>query len=38
MPQVYQQITDLIGGTPLLALNRLKEKEGLKADILAKLE
>ncbi len=38
MAHVYQQITDLIGGTPLLALNRLKEKEGLKADILAKLE
>jgi cysteine synthase A len=38
MARVYQQITELIGNTPLLALTNLKAKEGLKADIVAKLE
>ncbi len=38
MARIYRQITDLIGNTPLLALTHLKEKEGLKADIIAKLE
>jgi cysteine synthase A len=38
MARIYRQITDLIGNTPLLALTNLKEKEGLKADIIAKLE
>ncbi len=38
MARIYQQITDLIGKTPLLALTHVKEKEGLKADIIAKLE
>ncbi len=38
MAKIYRHITDLIGNTPLLALANLKEKEGLKADILAKLE
>ena len=35
---VYQKITDLIGGTPLLKLNNYIEAEGLEADIVAKLE
>ncbi len=38
MARIYRQITDLIGNTPLLALTNLKAKEGLKADIVAKLE
>ena len=38
MARIYQQITDLIGNTPLLQLAQLKAKEGLKADIIAKLE
>lgn len=36
--KVYQKITDLIGGTPLLKLNNLIEKNELGADIYAKLE
>ena len=38
MARIYRQITDLIGNTPLLALTNLIAKEGLKADIVAKLE
>ncbi len=38
MARIYRQITDLIGNTPLLTLTHVKEKEGLKADIIAKLE
>jgi len=38
MAKVYQQITDLIGNTPLLSLTNLKAKEDLKAEIIAKLE
>ena len=38
MANIYRQITDLIGRTPLLALENLKAKEDLKADIIAKLE
>ena len=38
MAKVFQQITDLIGNTPLLALTNLKAKENLKAEIIAKLE
>ena len=35
---IYQSAEELIGNTPLLSLNKIKEKLGLKADILAKLE
>lgn len=35
---VYASAEDLIGGTPLMELSRLKEDLGLKARILAKLE
>jgi len=36
--KIYNSITELIGKTPLLRLNRLKEKIGFKSEILAKLE
>ena len=36
--KVYNKITDLIGGTPLLKLNNLIENEKLEADVYAKLE
>lgn len=36
--KVYQKITDLIGGTPLLELGNYEKKHGLEAKILAKLE
>ena len=36
MAKIYNNLTDLIGGTPLLRLNRLTE--GLEADVLVKLE
>lgn len=36
--KVYEKITDLAGGTPLLRLNNLIAKNKLEADILAKLE
>lgn len=35
---IYKKITDLIGGTPLLALENIKKNNNLEADILAKLE
>ena len=35
---VYQSITDLIGGTPLLKLNNFSKANGLGAELLAKLE
>lgn len=38
MSKIYQSITELIGGTPLVELKKLGEKEGLKAKILVKLE
>lgn len=38
MTKIYTSITELIGGTPLVQLNKYKEKEGLDANILAKLE
>ncbi|MDR1263923.1 MAG: cysteine synthase A [Oscillospiraceae bacterium] len=38
MANIYQNITDLIGGTPLLKLNGVEKAEGVKASILAKLE
>lgn len=36
--RVYDSILDTIGATPLVRLNRIIAEEGLKADILAKLE
>ncbi|TCS80027.1 cysteine synthase A [Pectinatus cerevisiiphilus] len=38
MAKVYDSITQLIGGTPLLRANNYIKDHGLKADILAKLE
>ncbi len=38
MARIYQQLTELIGNTPLLKLNRLSKKYHTKASILAKLE
>lgn len=38
MKRINRQLTDLIGNTPLVALNRLPETENVKANILAKLE
>lgn len=35
---IYNKITDLIGGTPILALGNIKAEHNLNADILAKLE
>ena len=36
--KIYDSILDTIGATPLVCLSRFKEKYGLHADILAKLE
>lgn len=36
--KIYERITDLIGGTPLLELKNYEEKNQLSATILAKLE
>lgn len=36
--KIYSNITELIGGTPLLELTNYERKNGLKATILAKLE
>ena len=36
--KVYQKITDLIGGTPLLELNAIEKENGLEATVLGKLE
>ena len=38
MAKIYESAEALIGNTPLLALNNIKERLGLCADILAKLE
>lgn len=38
MARVYQSITELIGGTPLLQLNNFVKENELEATILAKLE
>lgn len=38
MKRINRQLTDLIGNTPLVALQRLPESENVKANILAKLE
>ena len=36
--RVYDSITETIGATPIVRLNRLPKAHGVKADILAKLE
>ncbi|MEX0753266.1 MAG: cysteine synthase A [Xanthobacteraceae bacterium] len=36
--RVYQSITETIGDTPLVRLNRLPQMKGIKANIIAKLE
>jgi cysteine synthase A len=36
--RIYDSITDTIGDTPLVRLNRITEERGVKANILAKLE
>ena len=38
MGKLYSSIDQLIGSTPLVRLNRLKDKEALQANVLAKLE
>lgn len=38
MPKIAQSLTDLIGHTPLLQINKLSAQVGAKARILAKLE
>jgi cysteine synthase A len=38
MARIYENLTDLIGKTPLLKLNNYVKKNGLKAQIIAKLE
>ena len=35
---IYQNVSELIGNTPLLRLNRIEEKYGLKARLLVKIE
>src|SRR5919202_4465744 len=36
--RIYDSITDTIGDTPLVRLDRLAKQRGVKADLLAKLE
>ncbi|HWQ75178.1 MAG TPA: cysteine synthase A [Syntrophomonas sp.] len=38
MSKVYKNLTDLIGGTPLLELSNYEKKHGLKATVIGKLE
>jgi len=38
MSGIYTSVEQLVGGTPLLELKRIAEKEGLQARVLAKLE
>ena len=38
MSKIYASVEELIGGTPLLALNHIQQEEGLRARLLAKLE
>ena len=35
---VYKAISDLIGNTPLVELTHIEEKEGLEANVVAKVE
>ena len=36
--KIYEKVTDLIGGTPLMELKNYEKKKNLDAKILAKLE
>lgn len=38
MTKIYESLTDLIGNTPLLKLNRFSQHEGLETPLIAKLE
>ena len=38
MPKIYKQLTDLIGHTPLLALERLGKAHNIYANLIAKVE
>lgn len=38
MTKIAEKLTELVGNTPLLRLNRLEASEGAKAEIIAKLE
>ncbi|MGL4518319.1 MAG: cysteine synthase A [Phocaeicola sp.] len=38
MARIYQNLTALVGGTPLLELTNIAKAEGLKARVIAKLE
>ncbi|GGZ86831.1 cysteine synthase [Ignatzschineria indica] len=38
MTKIYESLTDLIGHTPLLALNRFSKSKGIKAPLIGKLE
>ena len=38
MARIKKELTELIGGTPLLELSRLSKKHDAKAQIIAKLE
>ncbi|MBQ7265516.1 MAG: PLP-dependent cysteine synthase family protein [Firmicutes bacterium] len=38
MGKIYESISELVGGTPLLRLKRYEQKYGLRAEIYAKLE
>lgn len=38
MPNIAQDLTQLIGNTPLLKLSRYGEQEGVKGELVAKLE
>ena len=38
MAKIYQNATELVGGTPLIELTAFEKKYGLKAKLLAKLE
>ena len=38
MPKIYNDITETIGNTPLVRLNRTAKKHGAVAEVLLKLE
>ena len=38
MPNIYTSVSQLVGGTPLLELKNIAQKDGLSARLLAKLE
>ncbi|MDY9917245.1 cysteine synthase [Porphyromonadaceae bacterium NLAE-zl-C104] len=38
MGKIAEKLTDLVGNTPLVKLNQFKESEGVKANLIAKLE